>query len=509
MPISFNQIPAGWRVPLYYVEVDPSKAGMLVLDQPALLVGQMFAPSASIVGVPNIPVAVASEAQAIRIAGRGSMLHRMVVAFLANNMAQELWAMPVLEPAAGVAATGTFTFTGTATQAGIVSLYIAGQRVQVGIASGDAASAAATKAATAINANTDLPVTAAAAAGVVTLTVRWKGATGNDIRLAHSFGGARAGEAIPPGLAVAVAQPSGGVGSPDLSSAIANLGDEPYEYVAFPFADSVSLGAIETEYGFSDAGRWGWMRQLYGHVFSAERGTYSGLLTAGASRNSGVTSIMATEATVQSPTWEVAAAYTAQAARALLNDPARPLQTLPLRGVVAAPKEDRFTLMERNALANGGFAIQSVQKDGTMMVEREGTTYLSNSYGQPDDALSLVTTLATLSRLFRRQKQAITSKYARHKLANDGTRFGPGQAIVTPNIIRAELVAEYRAAEYDGLVEDVDNFKRNLIVERDANDTNRINVQWPPDLINQLRIFAVLAQFRLQFSREEVATSGA
>jgi phage tail sheath gpL-like len=97
-------------------------------------------------------------------------------------------------------------------------------------------------------------------------------------------------------------------------------------------------------------------------------------------------------------------------------------------------------------------------------------------------------------------KQTITNKYARCKLANDGTKFGPGQAIVTPNIIKAEIVAEYREAEFDGLVENTDIFKKFLIVERDSTDPNRINVLYPPDLVNQLRMFAVLGQFRLQFA---------
>ena len=44
-------------------------------------------------------------------------------------------------------------------------------------------------------------------------------------------------------------------------------------------------------------------------------------------------------------------------------------------------------------------------------------------------------------------------------------------------------------------------FQANLLVERDANDPNRVNVLYPPDLINQLRVFAVLAQFRLQYDR--------
>ena len=52
---------------------------------------------------------------------------------------------------------------------------------------------------------------------------------------------------------------------------------------------------------------------------------------------------------------------------------------------------------------------------------------------------------------------------------------------------------------YNGLVENMQAFKNTLIVERDGMDPNRVNVLYGPDLINQLRIFAVLAQFRLQY----------
>lgn len=135
------------------------------------------------------------------------------------------------------------------------------------------------------------------------------------------------------------------------------------------------------------------------------------------------------------------------------------------------------------------------------MIARETTTYTSNLYGNSDDAYTDVTTLATLAKLLRNQRQAITSKYPRHKLMNDGTRVGVGQAVVSPRIIKAELVAQYRMDEFNGLVEDAAAFKENLIVERDPNDPNRINVLYPPDLINQLRVFAVLAQFRLQYNR--------
>ncbi|MDM3374435.1 hypothetical protein OGV37_06115, partial [Citrobacter sp. Cb010] len=39
-------------------------------------------------------------------------------------------------------------------------------------------------------------------------------------------------------------------------------------------------------------------------------------------------------------------------------------------------------------------------------------------------------------------------------------------------------------------------------VERDATNPNRINTLFPPDYINQLRVFAVVNQFRLQYQEE-------
>jgi phage tail sheath gpL-like len=308
---------------------------------------------------------------------------------------------------------------------------------------------------------------------------------------------------VPPGHKL-----TGGTGTVDISTALVNLGDEIYEYVATGLTDSTSLALLETEYGFGDSGRWGWLRQLYGHVFAAHKGTevgedkgYADLLEYGPENNSGVLSVMGIEAHSPSPPWSWAAAYAAKAARALLNDPARPLQTLAMEGCLPAPKHQRFTKKQCNDFSGVGIATQGVNDDGIPAILRESTTYQKNLYGQGDDAYELVPTLATLAALFRSQRHAITSKYPRHKLADDGTRFGAGQAIVTPKIIKAELIAQYRADEFLGRVENAQAFKKNLIVERDPNDPNRVNVLYPPDLINQLRIFAVLAQFRLQYNR--------
>ena len=512
MPVSFNSIPANWRMPLYWVEVDPSMAGYPRSRLTSLILGTML-PSGS--ALPDVPIPVPSQADARQLFGYGSMLDGMVETFTKNNFAQELWVVPIAEAEAGVAATATITVATPATSAGTLPVYVGGRRVQVFVAAGEDIAVTGGNIARAINKDLSMPVIATTAASDspdITLTCKWKGVEGNEIDVRLAYGGSLAAEQVPVGLTITLPDDNklaGGTGTVDIKAALDNLGDEIYEYVATGYTDSTTLALLEEEYGFSDLGRWGWLRQLYGHVFGARRGKaidgdqygYIDLMLYGPSNNSGVVSVMGVEAETPTPSWNWAAAYAAKSARALLNDPARPLQTLTLEGCLPAPKHQRFDLKQCNDLSGVGIATQGVNDSGIPAIRRETTTYQKNLYGQGDDAYELIPTLATLSALFRSQRQAITSKFPRHKLADDGTRFGAGQAIVTPKIIKAELIAQYRFDEFLGRVENGVAFKNNLIVERNPNDPNRIDVLYPPDLVNQLRIFAVLAQFRLQYNR--------
>jgi len=327
MPISFNQIPANWRMPLYWVELDPSKAGLGTYAGRSLLVGIMNTGGTA---VPDVPIAVASQAQADALFGQGSMLAGMFKAFYANNWANEVWGLPVAEPSGGAAAAGSILVAAPPTAAGTIDLYIGGHHVGVNVAATDTVAQIATAIAAAITADHSLPVTAIATTGSVAVTSKFKGVPGNDIKLSDSYYGTVGGEQLPVGVTLTYTQPTGGVGSPVFTNAISNLGETEVDYVCMPFTDSTSMLAWETEFGFSDTGRWGFVRQHYGQIFNCMRGIYSDLLTFGATRNSAQMSVLGIEMGSPTPSYEWAAAYTAKAARALLNDPARPLQTLSL-----------------------------------------------------------------------------------------------------------------------------------------------------------------------------------
>jgi phage tail sheath gpL-like len=69
--------------------------------------------------------------------------------------------------------------------------------------------------------------------------------------------------------------------------------------------------------------------------------------------------------------------------------------------------------------------------------------------------------------------------------------------MVTPSMIKGETFAWFSSMEDIGLVENSSAFKKDLIVERDKNDPCRVNINLPPNLVNQLRVMAVKISFRL------------
>lgn len=490
MAISFNKIPANLRVPGVYSEIDSSQAvsGVQLLQYRMLLLGQKLAAGTA---KALTPVRVTSVALAQQLFGAGSMLAIMVEAALASNSFTELWVQPIEDSGAAAAAAGSLSFGGAPTSSGTITVYIGGKRVQIGANSTDTPASLATALAAAINANTALPVTAAVdgtTASKVNITARNKGEAGNGIDVRVNY----YGESLPAGLTTTIVALTGGTGNPDIATALADLGDEWFQVIAMPYTDAANLALLENEL----TSRFGPMREIEGHAFAAARGTHSTLGTLGDSRNSPHVTIVAA-AYEPMPPFAKAAETAAIAAYYASIDPARPLQTLPYSYCLPAAESDRFTLEERNLLLYDGIATTIVNASGVMQIERMVTTYKTNEAGAPDVAYLDVETLFTLMTIRHDWRDYIKRKYPRHKLANDGTRFGAGQAVATPNTFKAEAVAKFREWEEIGLVENFDQFKRDLIVERNPSDPNRLDVLLPPDCINQLRLVANKIAFRL------------
>lgn len=489
--IGFNEIPATLRVPFVFVEFNNANAVQNATVKPyrLLVIGQRLAAGTVLA---NQKTRVTSAAQAKTYFGAGSMLAQMVEKLIKVNNFTETICIAVDDDAAGVKATGTISFTGPAVQPGTVALYIGGRRFTVGVNAADTATVIATAVAAAINAKTDLPVTAAAALGVVTLTAKHKGAAGSGIDVRANY---NVGEAFPAGVAAVIVKMNGGTANPDLAAAIAALGDTQFDVIAFPYTDAVSLASVEGEL----ADRWGPMRQIEGVAIAATMGDLTAQGTLGDSRNSPHVSILGAYGVASTP-WEVAAVTAGVIAYYGNIDPARQFKTLPLVGLLPPTDDDVLRMEERNLALYDGISTFVVDAGGVMRIERMITTYKTSAAGADDPSYLDLTTPLLLGYIRYDWRNYILRKYPRHKLANDGTRYGAGQPIITPKIGKAEAVAKFRQWEDMGLVENAEQFKRDLICERNPNDPNRLDWVLPPDLINNFMVGGTQIAFLLQGS---------
>jgi len=490
MTISFNQVPSNLRVPLFFAEFDNSRAvqGGALQEYKTLMIGPKLA--AGTKAALSAPELITNEDQAKELFGAGSVLADMAAKYLKQTKIIPLYCVAVDDLVAGVKAHGLIAFGGAPTKAGVISFMIGGKNVKIGASTSDTPSTLATALVAAIMADADLVVTAAtnANAGEVVITAKNKGEQGNEIDLSHSY---FTGEELPAGVTVAITGMANGAGNPDLDDVWPVIGEDQYMLFVTPYLDASNLTKVETEL----TSRFGPIRQNDGYALYAKRGTVGTLSTLGDSRNSQFSTILGMKG--PSSPWQFAAAMAGQIGLAAQNDPARPFQTLVLAEIYAPKKADQFTLEERNTLLFHGIATFFIDAGGYVNLETIITTYKKNAFGSPDISYLYLNTLLTLSYLRFDLKARITSRFPRHKLANDGGRYAPGQAVVTPNSVKAEVIAKFREWEEKALVENFSQFKNDLIVERNKDNPNRLDILMSPDTVNQLIVVGCKIQFIL------------
>src|SRR5581483_3184622 len=470
MTVPFKQIPNNLRVPLFYGEVDNSQANTGQVNQRALLIGSKTSSGAA---AANVPSQIASITDAKTQFGPGSILANMAWAYRQSDPFGEVWGLPLTD--SGTAGAGSIVFTGPATAGGAVSLYIAGQLVSVPVTSAMTAAQLATAVAAAITALTDLPVTATvdgSNTAKVDITAKSASLASNDIDIRLNYRGSAGGEALPSGIGATVTAMTGGATNPTLTTALAYLGNLPFDFIACAYTDATSMTALAAFLN-DTAGRWSWETQLYGHYFVAYRGTSSALGTWGVTLNDQHGSAMGFYDS-PSPCWNWAASLAGAAAVSARADPGLPMQTVKLGGLLAPPVASRFSLSQQNALLYDGVSTFNVAPDGTISIQNLITTYQVNGLGQADTSYLEIETMMLLMFVLRALAGVVNTKYSRVKLAADGTRFAPGSNIVTPSIIRADIIAQYRQLEFEGYVQQADVFAANLVVQINAQNPSRV-----------------------------------
>lgn len=496
MTVTLNGVPADLRVPLVSVEFSSKNAQQGLAEKPyrALIIGPRD-PATATAAVLE-PKLITSSEEARAQFGPGSILSRMIAAWRERNRFTELWAVAV-DDTGWTSAGRLMTIAGPATASGNLYFYVGGVRMVIPVTSGNTGTQVATALKTRIDNNPDIPVTCSAIGGTdnaatFTLTAKGGGFLGASIILAANHGET---EEYPTGILISPAVYNGlaaGSGLPELNEVWSAIGDRQFDVMVQPWTGAQQLADTDTEL----ARRWEPLNQIDGVAITAQGDDAAGSIALGQTLNSQHLTVLSSYRS-PTPSYEWAAQAGAVVALEAAQDPARPFQRLELPGLIAPNPPDVPPVETRQLMLTNGIATTTVSDTGTVRIERLITTYQTDEFGIASTAYYDLNTVLTLSFLRWSVVNRVMAKYPRHKLADDGTRFEAGQQIVTPRLLKAELVALFTLWEAQGLVEGVEQFKRDLIVERDAQDPTRVNVILPPNLVNQLRILGAQIAFLL------------
>lgn len=497
-PITFDEIPFDWLEPGTFLEVRPNYADVGILPYPArvLIVGQKLAGGTLAEGQVR-QVTRAGEAE--QLFGAGSIGAEQVNAFRKANTVTPLFVTALEDAAGAVKAAGTVTFAGTVPAATVLRFRINNRQVRITAGTGDAVADMASALADAINAETALPVTAAAAAAVVTVTCRHGGEVGNEIDLRID---AKA-QPVPDGLTVTIAGMSNGAGNPDGQTALDAVINDWYTQVQWPWNDPTNMTALAADM----ARRYQAMSKLDCHAFVGKRGTFGEQITFGALTNSPFITKSGLDRSPSSP-WALSAVCCAVATFHLTNDPARQLKSLPLPGITAPDEVDRFIEEEQNLLLQAGISTFDHLPDGTTTISRMITSYKVSNLETADRAWLDIMVPATMSRIRYDWAAYVSLLYPRAKLIADedtaafisppGERnAGEGNSVVTPKRMYGSWAGRCRLYADRVWIQQAERTIAESVFQIDPDDDNRLNARQQVKIAGNLMVLAGALEFQV------------
>lgn len=276
---------------------------------------------------------------------------------------------PLTDHGSGVAATGDITPSGAAT--GSASFRVKINNIlseQFTVANGDSVAAMTAAITAAIAAALDLPMTAADATTKVNLTSKWKGASANDLHIEVV-----ATSEDNSGITFAITQPSGGLVNPDVSTALAQIGNvwETLVLNCLDIADTTALGLYNTE----GEGRWGALVRKPFVVFTGNTATTVSAATAvsDARKTDRVNAQLVAPGSKDLPL-VVAARQLARIAVVANNNPPMDYGSTEATGLVPGADGDQWTYADRDSAVKKGSSTVEI-KDGVVNLSDTVTFY--------------------------------------------------------------------------------------------------------------------------------------
>ncbi|PPA30465.1 phage tail protein [Aeromonas jandaei] len=463
--IQFDTINNSIRKPGVYIEFNTRLAVNTLPGNPqrVLVIGPMLDTGTA---EPLKAVQVFSDDEAAQYFGAGSLAANMAAAAITANAYLQLDVIGLEDEDAGVAAGGAVEIAGTATSNGTLSVWIGGEQVAVNVDSGDTPAEIIPALVEAMAQTPALLVAGAydTEASSLTLAARSFGEWGNGITVKAST--------TVSGLTLTVTPMAGGEMDPDIQPALDAVFAAGHNIIICPFSSDEALAALKQHLTAT-----GSALEKRGAVGCAGwTGSLGAGITLASGVNDGRVSMPWYRGSVKLPAL-LAAAY--GAVMASEEDPARPLNTLPLVGMDVVDMGQREGRNEQESALYNGLTPIEVGPGNTVQIVRAISTYTVNAVGVDDPALLDITSIRTLDYVRKACGDRIALRFPREKLS---TR--------TPPKVTSELYDVLVKLEEAEIIENVAANKDKLKVLKNPSDANRLDSTIPSDVVNGLHVFA-------------------
>lgn len=476
--ISFSQIPSSVLKPGKYFELNTSNAlnGLTAQNDSVVILAQKTSAGTA---TANTPYQIFSDSAAQGYFGAGSVAHLTCRAALQANANAAISCVGIADAGGAVDATGSIVIGDTtASAAGTLSIWIGDVQVDTNYASGATKDSITAAAHTNIaNVANYIPVIDSTSAGTITMVARNKGTLGN-----HTALSAKASAGL---SSITVNQPTGGATDPDLgaydttSTPCGCIASAGYSVIVNTLPTSTAMGKVKSLVDFVS----GPMEQRPATHYAVATDKVGSLATiqtlAGTTMNDGRLSLgyiaYTNDMQAKTESYKIAGAYGAMIA--YNPDPAIPYDGLVLAPVAPCAVVDRLTRTQQEAALAAGVTPFEVVGNNVTIV-RAVSTY-TTTLGVPDPTLRDITTYRTLDYVRSQVRTRLTLRFPRSKLSSR-----------TPAKVKAEVLDVLYLLEGLEIVQNVTLYRSGVIVEIDTQDTSRLDVKIPTNIVQGLHVLA-------------------
>lgn len=405
---------------------------------------------------------------------------------------------PLDDDGSGVASAGDITPGGAQTEAASYKIKVNDiDSESFVISAGDTVATIITAMAAAVNAVLDMPVIAtdATPGSSTTLDIasKWKGASANDIFI-EVEGSTTAGTTF------AITQPTGGLVNPDITDALAQVGNvwESMMLNCLDLADTDTLDLYST---FGE-GRWGALTRKPLVVFTGNPATTvaNAIVIPDARKTDRVNSAVPNPGSVNLP-FVTAAREVARIAVVANNNPPRDYGSQDLSGLVPGTDGEQWNCAQRDQAVKAGSSTVEV-KDGVVNISDTVTFYHPD--GDPTPAYRYVVDIVKLQNIIFNLDLIFANPEW------DGAPLIPDNQPTTnrsakkPKTAVAEISSMLDSLGLEAIISDPETAKANTFAEIDGSNPKRLNAVTTVQLSGNSNIISVDLEFGFFFGTSTV-----